>query len=30
MYTKPPADMIAHVRGAAGLRPLGHDFSGDR
>lgn len=30
MYTKPPSDMVQHVRGFAGLRPLRHDFSGDR
>ena len=30
MYTRPPADMIQHVRDFAGLRPLRHDFSGDR
>jgi allantoin racemase len=30
MYTQPPAAMIEHVRGVAGLRPLQHDFSGDR
>jgi allantoin racemase len=30
MYTQPPATMIEHVRRVAGLRPLQHDFSGDR
>jgi allantoin racemase len=30
MYTQPPSSMIEHVRGFAGLRPLRHDFSGDR
>ena len=30
MYTQPPAQMIEHVRSFAGLKPLQHDFSGDR
>lgn len=30
MYTKPSPQMVDHVRGVAGLRPLTHDFSGDR
>ena len=30
LYTRPPREMIDHVRAFSGHRPLEHDFSGDR